>query len=407
MNNASLPLEGVKVIELATVVAAPVAGRMLADYGAEVIKIETAPFGDPARIIGSNHSLPIENGNNPLFDQLNSGKRFISLNIKSEEGKEALFRLLNEADIFLTNVRMKSLRNMGIDYESIKDMFPELIYAHFSGLGLKGAEANKPCFDQTAFWTRSGSATDVLAKGSLPPSMSFGFGDIVSSSEFLNGIMMALFARTNTGRGTLVSTSLLKSAIWCSSVSAINSQEPYGVEYPIDRHRPRNPFAEFYRCSEGEWIGVFDRDYERNREYLAEILDMPMLVEDPDLVDLQSMRDADKIVLVTKTLEASFIKKPAEEWSKLLSARDIANEVAGHFANLYRDPQAVANGWFDEVDYNEGLTHMPTAPIDFSEYRRKEICRTGSMGCDTDAVLKEIGYSAEEIASMHENKSVQ
>ncbi|MDD5822967.1 MAG: CaiB/BaiF CoA-transferase family protein [Firmicutes bacterium] len=407
MYKTELPMKGLKVIELATVVAAPITGRILAEFGAEVIKIESPPYGDSARTIGLSHSLPIDEGNNPLFDQLNTGKRFVALNLKTEEGMEAFLKLLEDADVFITNVRMKSLVKMGINYDSIKDRFPELIYAHFSGLGIDGDEANKPCFDQTAFWTRSGALTEVLARGSVPPSMSFGFGDIVSSSSFLNGILMAIYARNNSGEGTFISTSLLKTAIWCSSTAALNSQPQYGVEYPINRLKPWNPFAEFYRCADGEWIGVFDREYDKNRHFHARVFNMPELVEDPDLETLPKMRASDKIEAVTRKVELAFRERTSAEWKEIFDARDIANEVNGHFKDLHTDPQAVANEWFHEVEYEEGVTtYMPSAPIDYSDYGHRRVSKTGALGCDTDAVLAELGYSEEAIKAMRDSKAV-
>ena len=159
----ALPLEGLRVIELATVVAAPTAARLLADYGAEVIKIEIPGAGDSLRIVGDMHQMPIEPDNNPLFDAFNTGKRLLGLNLKSAEGMEILFKLLEGADVFLTNTRMRSLEKMGLGYEALKERFPRLIYAHFSGFGLDGPEKDRPGFDSTAFWLRPGTET------SLPP----------------------------------------------------------------------------------------------------------------------------------------------------------------------------------------------------------------------------------------------
>ncbi|MBQ0005199.1 MAG: CoA transferase [Clostridiales bacterium] len=407
MNKTCLPLEGVKVLELATVVATPVAARMLADYGAEVIKIESPPYGDTCRTLGKDHQLPIEDGNNPFFDQLNTGKKFVALNLKTKEGMDAFFKLLGEVDIFMTNVRIKSLEKLGIDYETIKDQFPQLIYAHFTGLGTWGQEANRPSFDQTAFWTRSGAATESLAKGSVPAKMSFAFGDIVSSNMFIDGILMAYIGRQKHGKGTLICTSLLKSAIWCNTTSVINAQPQYGKEYPVHRYKPNNPFTEFYRCQDGEWIGFFDRDYEHNREYFAEILDMPILLEDPDLFSIKRMQDSGKVSMITVALEEAFAKKPSKEWEHLLRYRDIACEIAMHYKDLHRDPQAIANRWYEGVEYEEGITtYMPTPPVDFSEFGRKKMVRTGPVGCDTEEVLASIGYTEEQLEAMRENKAI-
>ena len=150
-----LPLEGVKVVEMATVVAAPTTARMLCAYGAEVIKVETVS-GDVMRLSGTHEFTPYEDDCNPLFTIHNSNKKFISVNIKTEEGKKVLLDLIRDSDVFITNVREKSLQRSGLDYESLCEVNPRLIYAHFKGYGDKGPSANDPGFDISAFWLRSG-----------------------------------------------------------------------------------------------------------------------------------------------------------------------------------------------------------------------------------------------------------
>ena len=146
-----LPLEGVKVVEMGTVVAAPTTARVLASYGADVIKVETLD-GDVMRQAGTHEFTPYEDDLNPLFTVHNSGKKFISLNFKTEEGKKVLLDLLKDADVFITNVREQSLVRNGLDYETMKEHNPGLIYAHFLGYGETGPAANNPGFDISAFW---------------------------------------------------------------------------------------------------------------------------------------------------------------------------------------------------------------------------------------------------------------
>ena len=146
-----LPLEGIKVVELATVVAAPTAGRMLCAYGAEVIKVENL-IGDDLRRAGEFERVVCEDYKNPIFTIQNSGKKLVALNLKSEEGKRAMLKLLEDADVFLSNVRAASLARLGLDYETLSAAYPGLIYAHFSGFGPKGPSAADPGFDSTAFW---------------------------------------------------------------------------------------------------------------------------------------------------------------------------------------------------------------------------------------------------------------
>ncbi len=154
------PLSGIKVVELAAFVAAPSAGRILADLGAEVIKVE-APSGDGWRITGVSYRPRFNKDENPVFDIYNTGKKFISLNLKTEAGKEAMFKLLEDADVFLTNTRPAGLKRLGLAYEDLKDKYPKLIYALVLGYGEKGPEKDTPAFDTTAFWSRAGFMRDL------------------------------------------------------------------------------------------------------------------------------------------------------------------------------------------------------------------------------------------------------
>lgn len=205
-----MPLEGIRVVELATVVAAPTASRVLCAFGAEVIKVETR-IGDEMRRAGEFEMVVCEDDKNPLFTIQNSGKRLTSIDLKNPDGKAAMLRLLETADVFLTNVRLPSLGRLGLDYETLHAAYPGLVYAHFSGFGPKGPDAAKPGFDSTAFWLRSGPMADWQAPGSFPFTPTYAFGDMATSSAFLSGILMALIGKKSTGMGTFVSTSLFAS----------------------------------------------------------------------------------------------------------------------------------------------------------------------------------------------------
>lgn len=403
----NMPLSGVRVIELATVVAAPTVGRIMAAYGAEVIKVET-PGGDGLRPFGKGHCLPTEDGNSPLFDLYNSGKKFTSLNLKTPEGQEIFHRLLASADVFLTNVRYQGLERMGLDYEVLKEKYPQLVYAHFSGFGLKGADADRPGYDMTAFWMRSGALLDWLLPDSFPMRPTFAFGDVATASAFLSGIMMALYARGNTGRGTMVSTSLLASGIWCNSAYVLNAQEPYDRKYPMARYDPWNPFAEWYQCSDGQWVAVFEKKYATDRYVFSELFDMPELAEDPDLEDLTKMRKSGKLPAVTKRVSDAFLKKPAQEWLQIMAEHDIPSELLVHFKDVCKDRQAWENGVFDEVEYPDGAkVAMPAPPIVFPEFERKAFSINQGIGEDTDDILTSIGYSKEDITALRKSKIVR
>lgn len=403
----SLPLTGINVIELATVVAAPTVGRMLAAYGANVIKIETPPYGDLLRAMSKGHQLPATDYNNPLFDVFNSGKKTISINLKSEKGMEAFHKLLGKADIFISNIRMKSLVNMGLEYDTLKEKYPRLIYSHFSGFGLEGPDADRPGFDMTAFWLRSGAILDWVIPGSFAMRPTFGFGDLATAGSFLSGILMALYARNTTNHGTLVSTSLLASGIWCNATSVVNAQPQYGKECPLDRYHPWDPFSDFYECKGGEWIALMEKGYATDKVIFAKLFDMPELMTDPNLAALIIMRESDAVAGIVAKVEKLMLAKTADEWCEIFDANDIPNEKLRHFKEIYKDAQAWANGCFEEVSYPDGAkTAMPMPPILFSDYSRNGYTINGPVGEDTDEVFRSIGYSNEEIRDMRSKKEI-
>lgn len=400
-----LPLTGIRVLELATVVAAPTVARIMATYGAKVIKIE-APNGDLLRPLGMAHQLPAEDGNNPLFDLFNSGKELTAINLKTEEGMALFHQLLAQSDVFITNVRMRSLEKMGLGYEDLKERYPQLIYAHFSGFGLAGPDVDRPGFDSTAFWLRSGGSQDWLTPGAFPVRPSFAFGDLTTANAFLSGILMALLGRQATGHGTMVSTSLHHSGIWYSASAVLNSQ--YGKEYPVDRYAPWDPFSDYYECADGEWLAVMEKEYSRDKETMARIFDMPELLTDPRLTDLGTMRDTGAMSEISHKVEAIMRTRPAHEWAAILDANDVPNERLRHYHEIADDEQANVNGVFDPVTYPDGKTaSMPTPPIRFSDYGKQTTRPTGGIGADTSKVLHELGYSDEDIAMLREKKAIK
>ena len=370
--NIKMPLEGIKVIELATVVAAPTAGRMLSAYGAEVIKIESLA-GDDYRVAGNFERVVCEDYKNPLFTIQNSGKKLTSINLKHPDGKAAMLKLLEDADVFLTNVRTGGLQRLGLDYESLHERYPKLVYAHFSGFGPKGPVASNPGFDSTAFWLRSGPMADWQVPGSFPFNPTYAFGDMSTSSVLFSGILMALLGRVRTGRGTLVNTSLFASGIWCNAVSVVSHQPQFGGKRPLDPLRPADPFSQYYLCADGKWIGIFDNEYQRDLPKFAKL----------------------------------FLTRTSSEWRDYLSSNSVSCEVMHCTRDVSTDEQALANGYVQELEFKDGLkVMMPCPPVHFSDYEQRSYTPTGKIGEDTDRVFAALGYTDEEIARMREENAI-
>ena len=208
----SKPLEGVKVIELATFIAAATAGRFMADLGADVIKIESAK-GDPLRYTAPSEGRPLDMYENTTWDLENGNKRCISLNMKTPEGKEAFFKLLDSADVLITNWRVQALQRAGLDYESLKERYPKLVYAIVTGYGEYGPDKDLPGFDFTAFFARGGYFETLRQRSDVPFNGAPGVGDHNVGMNLVAGILAALYQAKTKGVGEKVETSLFESAV--------------------------------------------------------------------------------------------------------------------------------------------------------------------------------------------------
>lgn len=404
--NIKMPLEGIKVVELATVVAAPTAGRMLSAYGAEVIKVESLT-GDDYRVAGNFECVVCEDYKNPLFTIQNSGKKLVSIDLKQPDGKKAMLRLLDGADVFLTNVRTGGLQRLGLDYESLHERFPRLVYAHFSGFGPKGPVASNPGFDSTAFWLRSGPMADWQVPGSFPFNPTYAFGDMATSSVLFSGILMALIGRECTGHGTRVDTSLFASGIWCNAVAVVSHQPQFGGKRPLDPLRPSDPFSQFYMCSDGKWIGIFDNEYQRDLPKFAKLFGMPDLVENPEYASLSALAESDAIVEFVQRLNELFLTRSSGEWREYLSSNNVSCEVMHCIRDVSTDEQALANGYVKELKFKDGLSvMMPRPPVHFSDYEQRDYVPTGRIGEDTDRVFMAMGYTEEEISQLRDKKTI-
>ena len=238
-------LDGIRVIELATYIAAPGAGGLLSDWGAEVVKVE-APEGDPWRLMFQSAGVDEENGN-PVFDYDNRGKKGIIVDTSQEEGREIIVQLIKNADVFLTNIRPGGLERARLDWPTLRRENPKLIYASVSGYGLTGAERDRPGFDIAAFWSRAGVGQMHTPKGQDPVHLRTAVGDHFTSITTVSGILAALLERQKTGKGKLVETSLLRTGVYAVS-SDLSIQQRLGrLASARPRHAAINPLANFFK----------------------------------------------------------------------------------------------------------------------------------------------------------------
>ena len=247
------PMDGVKVVELGLWIAGPACGGILADWGADVIKIETHD-GDPFR---SLEWLYPDMGN-PPFDLDNRGKRSVAVDLSAPAGLDVMHRLLAEADVFVTNFRPGGLERLGLDYPALADRYPRLVYASVTGLSLRGPERDRQAYDVGAFWSRAGIAAALTPEGADLPYQRGGMGDHMTGMSAAAGVAAALFHREKTGEGQLVETSLIRLGSyllgWDHNVTAVTGDDTV----PWGRSGPPNPLINCYQCSDGEWFWMLD-----------------------------------------------------------------------------------------------------------------------------------------------------
>lgn len=400
------PLSGIKVLELSTYVAAPITGRLMADLGAEVIKVEAAA-GDSWRAFGETIGELACETENPLFDVYNAGKEGIVINLKDEEGMEAFHKLLAQADIFLTNTRGKSLKKMGLDYDTLKEKYPRLVYATVTGFGELGPDAASPGFDNVAFWTKTGFLTDmsITSPGSYPVGTPTGVGDSVCGFALLSNILAALFQRERTGKGDYVTISLYNTGIWVMGSMVIRTQDRYNDSYPKTREQ-MNPISTSYQCSDGEWIVITILDYTKYAETFFNAIGLPQLYTDPRYHGLQNMRRHGEELV--PQIEAAIRQRSSQEWLELLKSLDIVCDRMTHFNDVSKAEQAWANEYVQEYTCRNGeQCVLPCPPLRLASMGNVKSGPAPLVGEHTQQVFARMGYSDQDIQRLADKGAIK
>jgi len=400
------PLTGVKVLELSIFVAAPSCARLLADLGAEVIKVER-PEGDNWRQVGKNfHPDHYSDTFNPVFDIYNSGKRFVSIDLKNPAGKAVFDKLLSQADVFLTNLRPAALDRLGLSPQAVRKAYPKLVYAMLLGYGEKGPDADKPAFDGTAFWARSGFLRDMApVTGDYEPVVApSAVGDTASGMFLMGEICAALYRRTKTGEGDYVRSTLYHNGIFTMGTMGIAAQEQWGRKFPKSRAEHGMPDG-YYRCGDDEWIFFSSSGIPKNNQGFYRILGLSEIHKDPRF-DTPEKRTANKLELLHLVQEA-FMQKTSAQWLQLAEEADIPMVLMNHFDAPARDEQAWANHFVEQVTFPGGQTGvMPSSPLEMESLGTLKTVPAPLIGRDTRAVLEELGYTGAQIDQMYETGAV-
>ncbi len=277
------PLEGIKVVDLTTYMATPATGRILGEWGAEVIKVEAAK-GDPCRVTqAAVFNMPMSDEENLAFDMVNLNKRFISLNLKSKTGAEVMDKLLANADVFITNTRTKSLKKLSLDWETLHAKYPRLIMGHGLGYGKRGAEKDDPGFDVTCYMARGGVFGTTVNRGDSPMIPTNGYGDLQASMFLAAGICAAIVGRATTGEGDYVTCALQHAGVFTLMTGMISAQ--YGNPYPKSRLEVICPFNNVYMTGDGKYVAMCDPEYDRDYNKIMKLIGREDLVDDPKYIN--------------------------------------------------------------------------------------------------------------------------
>jgi crotonobetainyl-CoA:carnitine CoA-transferase CaiB-like acyl-CoA transferase len=390
---------GVRVVELAQWVFVPVAGALLADWGADVVRIER-PEGDPYRGLMSQGIGTDSGGVNLSVALANRGKRSIALDLRTQQGRDILERLLATADVFLTNFRPGALRRLGLDADTLTERYPSLIYARGHGYGVRGPDADRPGYDASAFWARGGLA-HVLTPPELdrPIGQRGAMGDRNGAMALGFGMAAALLERTRTGTGSVVDVSLLATAMWTLSsdvLSALQGAQPRAMSMSSSGYV--NPLVGVYATKDGRHISLVFLEADRYWPDFCRLIGRDELIDDPRFVDLAARKEhADECV---ELITAEFASRTFEEWKGLLSTIDAPWAPVQAVEELLDDPQVIANGYVGDVDPDGGPEYrLPSVPVQF-DGEGPPLRRAPEHGEHTELVLQELGYSWDEIGEL-------
>ena len=385
-------LEGIKVVELATAIAAPAAGGILADWGADVVKVETGA-GDPTRR-GVANLMP--DGVAAGYHLDNRGKRSIHIDLRSEEGRSALLRLLRQADVFITNRRPAVLKAARIDWDTVRAENPRLVYSSVTGYGLEGPDADLPAYDVAAFWSRGGVASLLIPKGEDPYVLRTGIGDHSCSIATVSGILAALLRRTSTGEGALVETSLLRSGVYAVGADMATFLRLGRIKSNRKRKESIAPLVNFFKTRDGQWVCVMPRNGRVDWPNICEVAGRPDLVD--DLRFRSDRRRQENVKELVEIFDEAFGALDYSEVAARLRALDVVFSPVQSPAQLAADPQAAAAGCFIELtDRNGEVFRSPAAPVRFPGGDLPPRGPAPERGQHTVEVLSEAGFSAPEI----------
>jgi len=394
MSDSQNLLTGIRVIDCGTYIAGPAAAVVMADFGAEVIKVERPPYGDPYRYLSLLPGMP---ASEHLFCWILDGrnKKSLALNLEDDSARDALLKLVATADVFITNYQPALVRKFRLRYEELRRVNGRLIYAQVTGFGERGDDAEKPAYDQTAYWAHSGLMFSMHNADAEPCRSPTGFGDHPAAMTVFGGIMLGLYRREITGKGMKVATSLMANGAW-SNACMIQAAMLGAKFYPrTTRRSAANPLVNHYVTRDGKRFMICCLDLKKDWSNLCRALDHPELVEDERFRTPES-RWANSSALIA-IIDDRVGSKGMAEWAEIFRRHELTWAPVLNNAEVASDPQMEQNGVFAEIA--PGMRTVNN-PLNISGSEKVQPRMAPGVGEHTFEVLRSIGYSEEAIADL-------
>ena len=401
------PLAGVRVVEVASHVFVPMAGAVLTEWGAEVVKVEHPVTGDPYRGLATVGLHKVHHGVDLFFLSANRGKRSVGIDVSQPEGRRLLGRLIEQADVFVTNLRPGARSRLGIDVDEVRADNPDVIYVRGTAFGSRGPDAERGGYDTGAYWARSGMAHLVHAAAGgdgPPPAPRPAFGDVVGGLTIAGAISAALYRRATTGEASVIDASLLASGMWQVQPDLVNaavSDPDAPSPGPPLRDEIWNPLMLPYRTADDRWVALMVLTPDAHWPVLCRLLGRPELADDPRFADLD-VRRANAGACVA-ALDEAFATRTLAEWTEVLAGFEGEWAPVQTPGEVLTDPQVVANGYVADVEVGDGhdgrRIPLVTSPVQFDEAPGHPT-RAPEHGEHTEAVLLDLGLTWDDLAAL-------
>lgn len=392
-------LEGIKVVELTGYVAAPACPRILGEMGATVYKVEPVT-GDEYRTNGPAFGMQKTDVDDPAFDLASLNKSFISINLKDERGKEFLERLLADADIMLTSFRDKALEKLGLDWESVHERHPHLVWGQVRGYGEYGPEKGTKGFDATAYAARGGYLSCLPQAGDQPLNWPAAMGDWNTSLAITAGLLGALARKDRTGEGDKVTVNLYHCALWALQMMLGSAQ--FGDTWPKSRYAATCPTNNTYCSKDGVWFIICYGSYDLFFEHTMRTIGLDEIIGDERYSTAAAINDGGGgNTDVVKMMERQFLTQDWDYWEPLFKEREIPYQKLYGAEDILEDEEAYANDILRPLEYDAfGKKSLTTSPIRLGSVGDPILYKSRPIGYDTARVMRAYGYSDEDVESL-------